>query len=204
LGLSLLFKSISKFPFIERLSKGDTLLVGEGNFSFCLSLVTKITNPEKIIATTIEKDHQISEETEINIKYLKKLGTKIYFEVDATSLNDFFKENKFDHIIFQFPHSGTRESVEDHNSNFILLRDFLISAIKRIKPTGSVVISCVDNDFYNNIFQFDEMANILNIQKPLKYIFDPNDFPGYTNTMTHQEGSALENHDKFATWEFRL
>jgi len=48
------------------------------------------------------------------------------------------------------------------------------------------------------------MANILNIQKPLKYIFDPNDFLGYTHTMTHQEGSALDNHDKFATWEFKL
>lgn len=39
---------------------------------------------------------------------------------------------------------------------------------------------------------------------PTIYPFEPSDFIGYEHTMTHQSGSALENHDKFGTWVFRL
>ena len=60
------------------------------------------------------------------------------------------------------------------------------------------------NDFYNNIFQFEKITDILKLKKPIKYLFDPEDFLEYTHTMTHQEGSALENHDKFASCEFRI
>jgi hypothetical protein len=111
---------------------------------------------------------------------------------------------KFDHVIFQFPYSGNRKSVENNHTNFILVHDFLKSALSRLKSTGSAVISAVDNDYYNNIFQFDKIATILDLKKPIKYLFDPKDFLEYTHTMTNEDGSALENHKKFATWEFKL
>ncbi len=36
------------------------------------------------------------------------------------------------------------------------------------------------------------------------YGFDPAAFPDYEHTMTHQPGSALDNHDQFGTWVFTL
>ncbi|WP_395477388.1 hypothetical protein [Rickettsia endosymbiont of Pantilius tunicatus] len=39
---------------------------------------------------------------------------------------------------------------------------------------------------------------------PIKYKFDPKDYPEYSHTMTNQDESAIEEHSKFATWEFKL
>ncbi|BBJ31379.1 MULTISPECIES: hypothetical protein [spotted fever group] len=34
---------------------------------------------------------------------------------------------------------------------------------------------------------------------PIKYKFDPKDYPGYVHTMTNQDESAIEEYSKFAT-----
>ena len=54
------------------------------------------------------------------------------------------------------------------------------------------------------INKFDVIAKLNHLQKPVKYSFDPMDYKYYQHTMTHQEGSALDEYDKFATYEFRL
>ena len=55
-----------------------------------------------------------------------------------------------------------------------------------------------------NMFKLEKLATLTGFRKPTKYAFDPSDYIGYKHTMTHQDESALENHDKFATWEFTL
>ncbi|WP_375326577.1 hypothetical protein [Candidatus Tisiphia endosymbiont of Nemotelus uliginosus] len=67
-----------------------------------------------------------------------------------------------------------------------------------------ILITIVDNDFYNGVFQFEKLSEQLNIPKPTKYKFDPRDYPEYEHTMTHQGESGIENYNKFATWEFRI
>jgi hypothetical protein len=71
-------------------------------------------------------------------------------------------------------------------------------------PNGQVLISAVDNPHYRGAFQFDKAAEASEFFTPDVYPFDPEEFPGYTHTLTHQDGSALDNHETFSTWVFKL
>ncbi len=62
----------------------------------------------------------------------------------------------------------------------------------------------MNNPHYHGAFQFNNAAKIAGFQPPEIYPFDPSEFPGYDHTMTHQDESALDNHDKFVTWVFEL
>jgi len=134
---------------------------------------------------------------------LRALGATILHGVNAESLRASLGSWMFDSIIFQFPHVGSREPIEGHNPNFILVRDFLLSAGAQLKRGGQVLITAVDTPHYRGAFQFDEAADIAGFQPPESYPFDPNAFPQYEHTMTHQSGSALDAHDRFRTWVFK-
>lgn len=73
-----------------------------------------------------------------------------------------------------------------------------------MNPKGQVLISAVNNPHYRGTFQFEEAAKAAGYQPPKSYPFYPSAFPGYTHTMTNEEGEALSNHDTFATWVFKL
>lgn len=157
-----------------------------------------------LIASTYEDYSALSEYTKLNIKLLKQAGVKILHELDATELHQNFYSNAFDTIIFQFPHSGSREGINGVNANYVLVRNFIISASHILKRDGVVLITVVDSDFYNNMFRFDELAEELGISLPTKYKFDPKDYPEYEHTITHQDESGIYDYSKFATYEFRV
>lgn len=199
----LLHKSTS-FDFVAEVSQGRTLLVGEGNLSFTRSLaaMSGIT-PSKLIATTFENKEELSTDAIANAEALRHKGVTVLHGVDASSLASVFGSWRFDTIVFQFPHAGSRDAVEGHNPNFILVRDFLISAAAQLHRGGKVLISVVDSPHYRGAFQFDEAADIAGFAPPESYPFDPSAFPEYEHTMTHQSGSAIDHHDEFSTWVFR-
>lgn len=203
--MQLLNQKAATFNFINQVAKGMTLLVGEGNLSFSLSLanINKI-NPRNLTATTFEDQNDLSDSAVKNSNKLKFLGASIIYGVDATNLAKTFGSRRFDTIVFQFPHAGSRKPVEGHNPNFILVRDFLISARSQLSRDGMVLISAVNNPHYQGAFHFDEVAMEAGFQEPLVYPFSPSSFPVYEHTMTHQDGSATQNHDKFSTWVFML
>lgn len=93
--------------------------------------------------------------------------------------------------------------MQGHNPNFILVRDFLKSAALQLRIGGKVLITAVDSPHYQGAFQFDEAAKIAGFSPPESYSFDPDAFPEYEHTMTHQSGSALDEHQRFRTWVFR-
>jgi 25S rRNA (uracil2634-N3)-methyltransferase len=202
--LYMLYKSITKYDFISKIKEGNTLLVGEGNLSFTISLIKKLQLLPNLIASTYEDYSELSEYAKLNTKLLKQAGVKILHEFDATELHQNFYSNAFDTIIFQFPHSGSREGINGVNANYVLVRNFIISASHILKRDGVVLITVVDSDFYNNMFRFDELAEELRISLPTKYKFDPKDYPEYEHTMTHQDESGIDDYSKFATYEFRL
>lgn len=200
----LLCKSV-KFDFIGQVAKGETLLVGEGNLSFATSLARKQSiNPAFITATTFEKVIEISEDAKNNTEKLRLLGAEVLHGIDANKIADIFSGRRFETIIFQFPHAGSREPINGHNPNFILVRNFLKNAVRLLVNDGAVLISAVDSPHYHGAFQFEDAAKEAGFDKPSIYPFEPSDFIGYEHTMTHQSGSALENHDKFSTWVFHL
>ncbi|MCC8418460.1 MAG: DUF2431 domain-containing protein [Rickettsia endosymbiont of Glossina mortisans submortisans] len=136
---------------------------------------------------------------------LKVLDSKLLTLLKSiTKLHKTFNHNSFDTIIFQFPHSGSREEINSLNPNYILVRNFIISASYVLKKHGLILITIVDSYFYNSIFQFEKLSQELKISTPIKYKFDPKDYPEYVHTMTNQDESAIEGYSKFATWEFKL
>ncbi|GAB4166304.1 MAG: hypothetical protein Tsb006_5690 [Rickettsiaceae bacterium] len=202
--LYMLYKSITKYDFVPKIKEGNTLLVGEGNLSFTISLVKKLQLLPNLIASTYEEYSELSECTNSNAKLLKQAGIKVLHGLDATELHKNFYSNTFDTIIFQFPHSGSREGINGVNPNYVLVKNFITSASYILKRNGIVLITIVDSDFYNNMFRFDELTEELGISQLTKYKFSPKDYPEYEHTMIHQEESGIDDYSKFATYEFRI
>ncbi len=201
----LLKGSLTKIDFVSEVRLGKTLLVGEGNFSFALSLVENYSIvPENITATVFEAENEVSELTILNAEDLANYGANILFEVDATNLEYTFENKKFDNIIFQFPNVGSREPIEGRNPNYILIREFLKSAMQVLKEDGKVLITTVNSSYYRAVFHFDEAAEETGFNEPEIYSFDPNDFHEYIHSMTNKDESAIEDYDSFCTYIFKL
>ena len=198
--------SVKKTSFFTyQVLKGNTLFVGEGNLSFALS-ITKVPyiSTSNLVATTYEKDSDLSEEAQQNAKVLKQSGASVLNGIDATKLSQYFPQQKFDTIVFQFPNAGSREPEYGRNPNYILIRDFLKGAASCLVPSGKILVTAVDNPHYQGAFQFEEAAEKGGYGILGSYPFDPEFFPGYSHTNTNDDDSALEKHDIFKTWIFEL
>jgi len=189
--------------FLRCIQQGNILFVGEGNLSFVSSLAQLPNIPSQRITASVYEDKIVSKDTAENAELLKKLGISVQCGVDATKLDQHYQGNKFSTIIFQFPHTGSRDPLYGHNPNFVLIRRFLKSAAPCLEEHGQILISAVDNPHYQGAFQFEEAAKETGYKNPETLCFEPSSFPGYTHSNTHDDGSALDSHNKFKTWLFR-
>ncbi len=191
--------------FLERMRSGEVLFVGEGNLSFALNIAKRPSiTASRMTVTTYEEENHLSKVGQHNALALRRLGASVVPGVDATNLEQRLFYRQFDTIVFQFPNVGSREPEEGRNPNFILVRDFLKSAAKHLRPDGQVLITAVDSPYYHGAFQFDEAAAAAGFSKPDTYCFDPSKLPGYTHTNTNNTDSAIDGHDRFCTWVFSL
>lgn len=191
--------------FISQIQQGNTLFVGEGNLSFVLSIAkTAGITASNRVATTYEKTSDLSEEARKNAEILQRSGVSVINGIDATKLDRYFPHQKFDTIVFQFPNAGSREPEYGRNPNYILIRDFLKSAVLCLAPKGKILITAVDSPHYQGAFQFEEAAEKTGYSILGSYPFDPESFPGYSHTNTNDDDSALEKHNEFKTWIFEL
>lgn len=137
------------------------LIVGDGNFSFSLSLckllppihfcsICKIPKQQRMIVTStlcpdadaLCKIHPFSA---LNIDQIHRdyPFCSVLFGVDATNLSDTLSDDKginslkFDEIIWNFPHSNDHRHIA---TNRHLLRDFCISAAPKLVENGILKI----------------------------------------------------------------
>ncbi|XP_064424786.1 ferredoxin-fold anticodon-binding domain-containing protein 1 [Latimeria chalumnae] len=120
----------------------NILLVGEGNFSFSVSLCDQVDSPTRIIATCYESEERILKDGSAvnNIQRLREKGAEVYFEVDCTRLRPWARlgSKPFDCIIFNFPHCGRKAGVKKNRD---LLAKFFISCADILAEKGEVHVA---------------------------------------------------------------
>ena len=90
-----------------------------------------------------------------------------------------------------------------HTTNHVLIRKFLRSALAHLSEEGCVLITAVDNAYYNGMFKFEDAADFADYHAPHCMDFDPAQFSGYSYTNTNDDDRAIEDHKKFTTWIFK-
>lgn len=117
-----LLKRKGKFDFLARVRLGSVLFVGEGNFSFSLSLAKRKAVPvSSIVATTCEAEDDPTDMAYQNARKLIRLGVQAKTGVDATCLSETIGSRRFATIIFQFPNVMSRDPQCGQNPNHVLV-----------------------------------------------------------------------------------
>ncbi len=194
----------ASFDFLRQVAAGPTLLVGEGNLSFALSLAKVSSHHARnLFATTFEPATDLSNLTKFNAYQLRSLGSCVEHNVDATKLTKSIGLVQFWHIIFQFPNVHSRDPIHGRNPNHVMMRRFLRSAKSHLLPGGMVVTSIVDSPYYLGAFNMPDAAGAAGFGDAEVYPFRPKDFAGYVHVNTDGPDSALVQYDSFSTWVFR-
>ncbi|RKO92057.1 hypothetical protein BDK51DRAFT_45045 [Blyttiomyces helicus] len=151
-----------------------TLLVGEGDFSFCSALVAALNAPQNIVATSLDSLPQLSSKyTDSVVNRLNSLRVKkctILHRVDCTTMSSDEKvkaaalmrgRKGYDIVVFNFPHVGGSDddAVEE---NCTILRAFFREAralldgadkdpeTKKSGSRGKILVALRDTPFYES------------------------------------------------------
>ena len=194
---------MDKFDFRSAISNRRILFLGEGNMSFVLSLLESNYSYSNIIVTTFERYNEMTAFAKLNASILNKQRVKLLFGVDGTKLQH-FADRFFDNIIFQFPYSRYQTKQAYNNCNYNLVNRLLHIAKSKLANQGSLVITHVDNDYYNALFNLKEIGQAAGYKVIKRYYFDPKDFQGYKHQMTYSMVSGITQHEKFVTVELGI
>jgi hypothetical protein len=191
---------------------GRTLLVGEGNFSFSLSIAVQTQIGGRLVATdyvvaartTLEKTAQEQRRNAVvnaNVERLGQLGVQVDRQVDARDPAS-YPAGSFDIIVFNHPLVLTRSEEGQtlrggERANVELIEQFLAAAKQRIKEGGQIVI--ISSLFRLQRWKLDEIAERLNLeQRVLRFVAAQ--YPGYEHERTERPGGArtVQTREQFA------
>lgn len=164
------------------------LLVGEGDFSFALSLANSFGSASNIVATSRDSKGSLImkySRASTNLEELEKFGCSIVHEVDAHSAHKHpMLQNKiFDRVVYNFPHAGF--DMAENNWNQIRLHQevvwgFLKSAKKILTKDGEVHITHKNNNPFSK-WQIVKLGEKIGLVFVEKVPFKISDYPGYVN-----------------------
>ncbi|KAK6465713.1 hypothetical protein DFJ63DRAFT_28469 [Scheffersomyces coipomensis] len=146
------------------------LLVGEGDFSFAVSIIEEnLILPQNLLATSFDSLEELNQKypnIEENLAVLKENGVKVLHSIDATDLvgslklipnskqkksgtnhhNQLFTERgNLNYIMFNFPHTG--RGMKDMDRNIRDHQKLVLEYIKSSIEVFKLVNSGITNDF---------------------------------------------------------
>ncbi|XVE80614.1 hypothetical protein DITRI_Ditri14bG0153400 [Diplodiscus trichospermus] len=169
-------------------SNHQILLVGEGDFSFSLSLANAFGSASNICASSLDSyDVLIKKykQAKSNLENLRKLGASLLHGVDATKMKfhaDLGKR-KFDRIIFNFPHAGfwgkedNAHMIEMHKK---LVRGFFRNARGMLRANGEIHVNHKNSAPFCH-WNLKELASESSLALIQRVNFNKEDYPGYQN-----------------------
>ncbi|PKA50506.1 Uncharacterized protein AXF42_Ash013721 [Apostasia shenzhenica] len=188
------------------------LLVGEGDFSFSLSLAIAFGTASNVVATSHDSYATLLtkySKAESNVSKLQKMGATVLHEIDATTmkLHVGLKMWKFDRIVFNFPHAGFQGKEDDLrliNLHRKLLFGFFKNASRMLRPYGEVHVTHktgVPFCYWN----LEELASKSSLSLTERADFNIKDYPSYNN----KRGDGAKSDQPFplgkcSTFKFRI
>ncbi|KAG2390808.1 Heavy metal-associated isoprenylated plant protein [Vigna angularis] len=155
------------------------LLVGEGDFSFSLSLAKAFGSGSNMVATSLNSKEYLLEKysrASSNLKELEDLGCTIIHKVDARTMSEhhLLIDKYFDRIVFNFPLFG----IVYHE---ILVSGFFKNARKMVTQNGEVLVTQKRAQLMK-LFSLAFKAKLLFFGS---IPFNEEDYPGYVNKKGH-------------------
>ncbi|XP_033128385.1 uncharacterized protein At4g26485 [Brassica rapa] len=90
------------------------LLVGEGEFSFSLSLAKAFASVAKITAVSLDVRVGLGRQYsngDANVKELESLGCTVVRGINVHTMTSDYRLSRYDRIVFNFPHAGKHKDV---------------------------------------------------------------------------------------------
>ncbi|XP_022877723.1 uncharacterized protein At4g26485-like [Olea europaea var. sylvestris] len=164
------------------------LLVGEGDFSFSLSLALAFGTASNITASSLDSYGELIikyKNANANLFALKFNGASILHEVDVKKikLHPGLEKRKFDRIIYNFPHAGFHG--KEHKPGVIKLHrnlacEFFRNACDMLQENGEIHVSHKTTYPFNN-WKIGDLASNYALEMIECADFKIEDYPGYTN-----------------------
>lgn len=142
----------------------SVLLVGEGDFTFALSIVKQnLVRPERLLATSFDSKEELIAKypgVETTLAALEEEGVAVRHDIDATNLPatlktiptkkklhvKLFNTNmKLDCIMFNFPHTG--RGMKDMDRNVRDHQKLVAAYFKSCKEMFRIINNTTNNDF---------------------------------------------------------
>ncbi|EKX50304.1 hypothetical protein GUITHDRAFT_104114 [Guillardia theta CCMP2712] len=170
-------------------SKSLILVVGDGDFSFARGLAKRIGSGEKLYATSLDSSQTVLQKynsAPANLQFLKQAHANILHNVDATKLERSFKSERFDRIIFNFPHCGDQRV----HLNRELLLNFFRSARDFLRDEGQIHVTIKVRPPYSE-WGVEERAKEAGLILRKIIPFDQRLYPGYRHQTTKADAKTF-------------
>ncbi|KMS96779.1 hypothetical protein BVRB_8g199620 [Beta vulgaris subsp. vulgaris] len=184
---------IEKEKWVKHYSSShQILLVGEGDFSFSLSLAIGFGSAYNLFATSFDSYDTLVKsykKASLNLRQLELMGATLLHEVDARLMKDhpLLNKIKFDRIVYNFPHAGFYG--KEDNPFMIkmhqeLVLGFFSNARWLLRPNGQIHITHKTKSPYS-YWNLEELASKNSLRLNDCVAFDIKDYPFYENKRGH-------------------
>ncbi|XP_074303456.1 uncharacterized protein At4g26485-like [Silene latifolia] len=185
-------------------SNHQILIVGDGDFSFSLSLATSFRSASNITATSLDTYDTLKKKyknARSNVKALLRLGASVIHGVDATRMKRHtdLTMRRFDRIVYNFPHAGfhgKEDSLHLIKKHKGLVQGFFHNASGMLRPYGEIHVSHKTAGPFRD-WNLEELANHNSLMLIECVPFRIADYPGYNN----KRGDGKRSDDPFPLGE---